>query len=101
MHDVRRFEVERILHEITREAVSGRFMLQAQSAVLAMRLPILLNAEGYAALQEVGLSHDDVHKAVDVLVGAGQARLVPGADGVWIGKRDGQEGRVLKVEMRA
>ena len=75
-----------ILHEITRETADNRAMLQAQSAVLKLRLPILLDAQGYAALQEVGLSHEDVRRAVDFLVGTGQARLVPGADGVWIGK---------------
>ena len=75
-----------IFHEITRQTADNRAMLQAQSAVLKMRLPVLLDAEGYAALQEVGLSHEDVRRAVDFLVGIGQARLVPGSDGVWIGK---------------
>jgi hypothetical protein len=78
--------VVEILHEITRETADNRAMLQAQSAVLKLRLPVLLDAPGYAALQDVGLSHEDVRRAVDFLVGTGQARLVPGADGVWIGK---------------
>jgi hypothetical protein len=78
--------VVEILHEITRETADNRAMLQAQSAVLTLRLPILLDAQGYAALQEVGLSQEDVRRAFDFLVGTGQARLVPGADGVWIGK---------------
>ena len=80
-----------ILHEITRETADSRAMLQAQSAVLTMKLPVLLDAEGYAALQLVGLSHEDVRKAVDFLVGTGQARLVPGPDGVWVGTMDRRE----------
>jgi hypothetical protein len=78
--------VAEILYEITRETADNRAMLQAQSAVLKLRLPLLLHAEGYALLQEVGLSHEDVRRAVDFGVGTGQARLVPGADGVWVGK---------------
>jgi hypothetical protein len=85
MPDDRRVWVVEILHEITRETADSRAMVQAQSAVLKMRLPVLLNAEGYAVLQEVGLSHEDVRRAADFLVGTGQARLVPGADGVWVG----------------